>query len=76
MFETNPQPFNWSKNLGCCAGFIGLGLAFLSLLLGMCVGASGEGFQQDDFFYYVIVAVLGALGIALLIFFYRSWRRP
>jgi hypothetical protein len=75
MFETNPQPFNRSKNLGCCAGFIGLGLAFLSLLLGMCGASSGE-YHQDDFFFYVIVAVLGALGINLLIFFYRSWRRP
>jgi hypothetical protein len=75
MFETNQQSFNWRKTLGCLAGFIGGGMAFLSLLIGVCMGVSGD-FNQDYLSLYVLLAVLGVVGIALLIFFFRSWRRP
>jgi hypothetical protein len=75
MFETNQQSFNWRRTLGCLAGFIGGGLAFLSLLMGVCIGVSGD-FKQDDLYFYVLLAVLGAVGVILLIFFFRSWRRP
>jgi hypothetical protein len=74
MFETNQQAFNWRKALGCFAGFIGGGLAFLSLLIGICAGSYGE--LKMDIFSILLVAVPGVVGIALLIFFFRSWRRP
>ena len=75
MSESNQQPFNWRKALGCLAGIIGGGLALVSLLIGVCAG-SYEGFQKEDASFYLILAVFGALGIALLIYFYRTWRRP
>ena len=75
MFETNQQPFNWRKTLGCLAGFIGGGLAFLSLLVGVCLGVSGD-LTQIERYVCIFLAVLGAVGVILLIFFFRSWRRP
>jgi hypothetical protein len=73
MFETNQQPFNWRRALGCFAGFIGGGLAFLSLLIGICAGSYGE-LKKDDPFVALLVGV-GVLGIGLIVVAFLLWRK-
>lgn len=68
------QPSPWRKVLGCLIGLVGGGLAFLSLLIGVCAGAYGE--LQKDQSLVALVVVIGAVGIALLFAAIRLWRRP
>jgi hypothetical protein len=73
MSEPVQQPSGWRKALGCLIGLVGGWLAFLSLLIGVCFGVSGE--LQKDASLLAFVVVGGAVGIALLILAYRLRRR-
>lgn len=74
MFEPVQQPSPWRKVLGCLIGLFGGGLAFLSLLVGVCAGAYGELGRDQAFIALVVIA--GVVGALLLYFAVRLWRRP
>jgi Na+/melibiose symporter-like transporter len=71
--EPVQQPSGWRKALGCLIGLVGGGLAFVSLLMGICAGGS-EGDMGAG--YYISTVVVGVLGIAFLYLAVRVRRRP
>jgi hypothetical protein len=73
MFEPVQQQSAWHKVLGCLVGLVGGGLAFVSLLVGVCAGAEGGDVGVG---FYLATAVVGVLGIALLLSAFRPWRKP
>jgi len=73
MSEPVQQPSGWRMALGCLIGLVGGWFAFVSLLMGVCGGVSGD--LQKDASLLASVVVAGAVGIAFLILAYRLWRK-
>jgi hypothetical protein len=74
MFEpVQQQPSGWRKTLGCLLGLFGGGLAFVSLLAGVCAGAEGGDVGAG---VYLTAVAVGVVGIAFLYLAVRVWRRP